>query len=435
MNSQDPTELLTPDERKLYELMSEISEDCYFAGWMVGNEYTLWSSIQTGEMRYGMSDIDRDLLAQVAALAVKTGCWIVWRDYKDGLPRNDSSTWGPYAIPLVEWNAIYEAKNDMRPERATQPAQRKSQIDIHWITCEEARKIGGGLIDKIPADDVTALGRAIYQRILDSAPAKNQVAAVRAVPEGWKSVPPRPNHNMLDALYGHAWMDKSPSEQIGLIQAYRNMLDAATLKLPPVAAPSPQPELSGSIYTSEFQNLLETWWHAKDGTIHQAHSDLIRHINQWKDAECAVAREEARRDVHETNVTCVNNMLKAQKRATDAEAKLAAIREGADIRVKYADYFATIERAQDCLRKLAEFKLSEPVTQPQAQEPVKLMTMQEVIDAMREKELLTDLGCSALLNGDYIHATLEYITQIINYVALAQRTSTPSQGDTSGLPG
>lgn len=236
MNSQDPTELLTPDERKLYELMSEISEDCYFAGWMVGNEYTLWSSIQTGEMRYGMSDIDRDLLAQVAALAVKTGCWIVWRDYKDGLPRNDSSTWGPYAIPLVEWNAIYEAKNDMRPERATQPAQRKSQIDIHWITCEEARKIGGGLIDTIPADDVTALGRAIYQRILDSQPAQDQVAAVRA------AIAPTPIQQVPTAwctdAHFEAWCERHDMRKDR--SDHRQMFDdAASLYLTVPATPSP----------------------------------------------------------------------------------------------------------------------------------------------------------------------------------------------------
>lgn len=219
-------------------------------------------------------------------------------------------------------------------ERATQPAQRQSQIDIHLITCQEARKIGGGLIDTIPADDVTALGRAIYQRILDSQPAQDQVTAVRAVQEGWKSVPPRPNHNMLDALYGHAWMDKSPSEQIGLIQAYRNMLDAATLKLPPVAAPSPQPELSGSIDSDEFRKRLRG---LRNYTLQESMdielNEICESIDAWNDAACAVAHDEGKREVIADAVAkqgvILQRMQDAERRATDAEAKLAAIQSQA----------------------------------------------------------------------------------------------------------
>lgn len=360
MNSQDPTELLTPDERKLYELMSEISEDCYFAGWMVGNEYTLWSSIQTGEMRYGMSDIDRDLLAQVAALAVKTGCWIVWRDYKDGLPRNDSSTWGPYAIPLVEWNAIYEAKNDMRPERATQPAQRKSQIDIHWITCEEARKIGGGLIDTIPADDVTALGRAIYQRILDSQPAQDQVAAVRAVPDiEQKAKAAMYLDELTAAQEGQKWLNGfidqgatiAYSEDSGpqaprvkwaaifnsydrMVAGYlltRDAMNWTELTLIDCSAgakattPSPQPELSGSIDTPELRELLRSLHACPTETLEIDLDETIASINAWKNAACAAAVENAQAEV----VTWKRYAEGVEKRATDAEAKLAAIQSQA----------------------------------------------------------------------------------------------------------
>lgn len=103
----DPVDKLSPDERKLYDLMSEISEDCYCAGWMMGNEFTLWNALQTGDMNYGMGDIDRELLSQVAALSVKTGCWIVWRDNHTGPEYEHVDTWGPYAIPLKEWNEIY----------------------------------------------------------------------------------------------------------------------------------------------------------------------------------------------------------------------------------------------------------------------------------------------------------------------------------------
>lgn len=57
--------------------------------------------------------------------------------------------------------------------------------------------------------------------------------------------------------------------------------------------------------------------------------------------------------------------------------------------------------------------------QPQpVAEQIKLMTMQEVIDAMHSNNLLTDIGYNALLNGDSLNATLEYITQVINFAAI-----------------
>lgn len=60
----------------------------------------------------------------------------------------------------------------------------------------------------------------------------------KEVPDSHKIVPIRPNWNMLDALYGKGWIEKSPEEQVGMVQAYRNMLDAAALNLP--AAPIQQ---------------------------------------------------------------------------------------------------------------------------------------------------------------------------------------------------
>lgn len=102
-NVMTPEHEFTDDERRLYELMSDISEDCYCAGWMHGNEFALWNAIATGDLRYGMGEMDRDKLAQVTALSVKTGKWIIWRDDNDGLDPHDSSEWGPYAITLEAW--------------------------------------------------------------------------------------------------------------------------------------------------------------------------------------------------------------------------------------------------------------------------------------------------------------------------------------------
>src|SRR6185312_5627864 len=43
-------------------LMSEISEECYCAGWLIGNEHRLWSAMTdpTDDRRYGMGEISQE---------------------------------------------------------------------------------------------------------------------------------------------------------------------------------------------------------------------------------------------------------------------------------------------------------------------------------------------------------------------------------------
>ena len=198
---------------------------------------------------------------------------------------------------------------------------------------------------------------------LSEKPAQDQVAAVRAVPEGMP-VTQEPKYGIREnRLFNRASGEFIPLDEPVFIFRARDKLAAQALtdyrfhcadeqhraaialrfidferfandhpdrmKYPDTAAaPSPQPELSGSIDGPEFREKLQAHllqYKRTMGLQGDKRAEFIAHIDAWKDAACAVAAEEARRDVHETNVTCVNNMLKAQQRATDAEAKLAAI--------------------------------------------------------------------------------------------------------------
>lgn len=115
---------LSPDEFVLYQAMSDISEEQWFAGWLGGLEYTLWSALQGGELM----GIDRDALAFVAAMSVKTGKWIIWRDDKT-MPFDEQ---GPYAVPLIDWLAIYGAKNDMRAALAVKVEAQQAGVPDGW---------------------------------------------------------------------------------------------------------------------------------------------------------------------------------------------------------------------------------------------------------------------------------------------------------------
>lgn len=100
---------MTWQQRALYQLMSDISEDCYCAGWMNGNEYTLWEMLTTptAPRNYGMGQVsDRDI-AEMRAISNDIGGWIRWHDDADepDLPANE---WGPRFEALEDWQRRYD---------------------------------------------------------------------------------------------------------------------------------------------------------------------------------------------------------------------------------------------------------------------------------------------------------------------------------------
>lgn len=98
-------------QRALYQLMSDISEECYCAGWMTGNEYTLWEMVtnQGAERRYGMGEVEAQQIDDLRTIAAEVGGWIRWRDDDEdkSLPPED---WGPVFTPMAEWLAMYERR-------------------------------------------------------------------------------------------------------------------------------------------------------------------------------------------------------------------------------------------------------------------------------------------------------------------------------------
>jgi hypothetical protein len=93
----DPS--LTPQEQRLRDLMSEISEASHSAGWMLDTEFEVWRLATEGGV-WGRSTAAelQQLLEEASGLAQKLGKWIVWRDGPDSDTR---------AIDLAEWRRLY----------------------------------------------------------------------------------------------------------------------------------------------------------------------------------------------------------------------------------------------------------------------------------------------------------------------------------------
>ncbi len=91
-------------QRELYETMSDISEDCYCAGWMMGLEFAIWGALQDGDRRYGMSEMDAEQLERCRTLANELDGWVIWvdDDERQNLP---ASEWGPRFVSMGDWLA------------------------------------------------------------------------------------------------------------------------------------------------------------------------------------------------------------------------------------------------------------------------------------------------------------------------------------------
>jgi hypothetical protein len=95
---------LTEKELRLAEFMSEISEHCYAAGWMLNLEYVLWHAVINGERKYGQSYITQDDISTLIKLSTDANAWVVYDDDKEET-----------ALSLKEWTEKF--KNDLEQNK------------------------------------------------------------------------------------------------------------------------------------------------------------------------------------------------------------------------------------------------------------------------------------------------------------------------------
>ncbi len=61
--------------QELLQLMSDLSEEAYCAGWMEGLEFALWSAVLNGPQKYGHLQITPDHINQLKRLAHERFGW------------------------------------------------------------------------------------------------------------------------------------------------------------------------------------------------------------------------------------------------------------------------------------------------------------------------------------------------------------------------
>jgi hypothetical protein len=62
----------------LLQMMRDISEDCWFAGWLHNLEFILWDAVKTGKVSWGEGLVkERDLIRMKYLHELACGWWIL----------------------------------------------------------------------------------------------------------------------------------------------------------------------------------------------------------------------------------------------------------------------------------------------------------------------------------------------------------------------
>jgi hypothetical protein len=93
----DEYEHLTDSQWQLFDLMGQISEDCYCAGWLGNCEYDIWQALHHDDPWAPNRRMNPRLLRLCQKLSVEIDGWIYWAD-------------GPQFAPMAQWLAMVEGR-------------------------------------------------------------------------------------------------------------------------------------------------------------------------------------------------------------------------------------------------------------------------------------------------------------------------------------
>ncbi len=92
--SRDPAAALA-----LCDAMSEISERCWCAGWMLNVEFFLWAMLEGAPRDYGLVVVPEEALENLRRLSERAGGWCRWND-----EHRDESF-----VAIDAWRVAFEA--------------------------------------------------------------------------------------------------------------------------------------------------------------------------------------------------------------------------------------------------------------------------------------------------------------------------------------
>lgn len=105
---------MTDEQFELQDLMTDISQRCWCAGWMLGIEHDLWDLLETNGGDLGMGYVSLEEADKLRALSKKLGGWVAWMEQEErGNP--DELAMGETFLPLDAWKARHAAWEAKKP--------------------------------------------------------------------------------------------------------------------------------------------------------------------------------------------------------------------------------------------------------------------------------------------------------------------------------
>lgn len=89
--------------KELMIYMSDLSEEAYYAGWMLNLEYDLWQAVVDGPRSYGHMIIDEKHIAKLKDLSNRCGGWIVFGEPTDNVTEETF-------VPMQQWLQMYQQR-------------------------------------------------------------------------------------------------------------------------------------------------------------------------------------------------------------------------------------------------------------------------------------------------------------------------------------
>jgi hypothetical protein len=65
---------------KLRDLMSDISEECYCATWLIDCEFELWEMLETGPRKWGVGEVTAEQIVELKSLHHRCAGWVMFQD-------------------------------------------------------------------------------------------------------------------------------------------------------------------------------------------------------------------------------------------------------------------------------------------------------------------------------------------------------------------
>ena len=98
------SKLLTKEQKKLADFMSDLSEKNYSAAWLENLEYVLWDAVIKGQRKFGQGLISQKDVQQLRELSNSCNSWIYYDEETEET-----------AIDLSSWNKKFESATHDNP--------------------------------------------------------------------------------------------------------------------------------------------------------------------------------------------------------------------------------------------------------------------------------------------------------------------------------